>query len=64
MARHIFKCEKCGKYTMNNTCSCGGKAVNQRPPKFSPEDRLGGYRRQAKEEMKEAESSEEDSEKK
>lgn len=46
---HILKC-KCGQYTMENTCpKCGGVADNPRPPKWSPEDKYGEYRRQAKE---------------
>jgi H/ACA ribonucleoprotein complex subunit 3 len=33
---------------MKEVCSCGGKAVNPRPPKYSPEDPYGEYRRKAK----------------
>jgi H/ACA ribonucleoprotein complex subunit 3 len=32
--------EKCPK--------CGNPAVNPKPAKYSPEDKYGGYRRQAK----------------
>ena len=48
--KHILKCEKCGKYTMNEICSCGGKALNPKPPKYSPEDKYAEYRRIAKKE--------------
>ncbi|MBI1969134.1 RNA-protein complex protein Nop10 [Candidatus Woesearchaeota archaeon] len=47
--RHIFQCQQCGRYTMKETCSCGGNAVNPKPPKYSPEDKYGSYRRKAKE---------------
>jgi len=47
--KHILKCESCGKYTMNEKCSCGGKALNPKPAKFNPEDDYGDYRRKAKE---------------
>jgi len=56
MSRHIFKCEKCGAYTMNEICSCGGKALTTRPPKYSPEDKFAKYRRRAKELEKEVKS--------
>lgn len=46
---HILKC-KCGQYTMQNQCpKCGSPAENPRPPKWSPEDKYGEYRRKAKE---------------
>ncbi len=34
---------------MKEACTCGGKAVNPKPPKYSPEDKFGSYRRKAKE---------------
>ncbi|HIJ11633.1 TPA: RNA-protein complex protein Nop10 [Candidatus Woesearchaeota archaeon] len=52
--KHIHKCTLCSTYTMKETCSCGGKTVQPKPPKFSPEDKYGKYRRQVKkEELKE-----------
>ena len=48
--KHMLKCEKCGKYTFKEKCSCGGTAKEPKPPKYSPEDRYGEYRRKAKEE--------------
>ena len=53
--RHILKCGKCGAYTMNESCKCGGKAAAVKPPKYSPEDKYGGYRRTAKKQMLEKE---------
>jgi len=50
---HILKCIKCGKYSLHEACSCGGKAVMVRPPKYSPDDPYGKYRRKAKEQMQE-----------
>ena len=48
--KHILKCEACTAYTMKETCRCGGKAVTVRPPKYSPEDKYGHYRRKVKKE--------------
>ncbi len=48
MARHILQCEKCKNYTMEESCSCGGKAISTRPPKYSPDDRYASYVREAK----------------
>ena len=44
----ILKCTGCGKYTMKESCSCGSKAVSPKPPKYSPEDKYGEYRRKVK----------------
>jgi H/ACA ribonucleoprotein complex subunit 3 len=52
MAKHILKCPQCGVYTMKQVCStCGVKTLNVSPPKYSPDDRMGKYRRIAKKEM-------------
>jgi len=48
MAKHIFKCSGCGSYTMKEVHDCGSKAFSTRPPKFSPEDKYGRYRRETK----------------
>jgi len=48
--KELLKCGKCGKYTMKEECGCGGKAITPKPAKFSPEDKYGKYRRQAKSE--------------
>lgn len=60
MAKHILKCPKCKLYTMKDTCPvCNERCVSTRPPKYSPEDRLAGYRRKAKFEIEESEKKEE-----
>ena len=41
--KHILKCQKCDKYTLSNKCDCGGKAIENKPPKYSPEDKYGAY---------------------
>ncbi len=48
MAEHILKCKKCGKYTMNESCECGGTAVIARPPRYTANDPYAKYRRIAK----------------
>ena len=48
MAKIILKCAECGSYTLKDKCDCGGKALDPRPAKYSPEDRYGVYRRLAK----------------
>lgn len=48
--KHILKCKKCGSYTMNKVCKCGGEAVSPKPAKYSPEDKYGEYRRKIKKE--------------
>lgn len=48
----IKKCGKCLAYTLKDSCpKCGSNAVSPHPPKFSPEDKWGKYRRKAKEEQ-------------
>lgn len=44
----ILKCS-CGAYGLSERCTCGGKRVSPKPPKWSPEDRYGSYRRKYKE---------------
>ncbi|MGV8171775.1 MAG: nucleolar RNA-binding Nop10p family protein [Candidatus Woesearchaeota archaeon] len=46
--RHILKCMKCGSYGLVEECECGHKRVEPKPPKYSPEDKYGKYRREAK----------------
>ncbi len=44
-------CPKCNKYTLKDLCPlCNTPAVNPHPPKFSPEDKYGKYRRLIKKE--------------
>ncbi len=49
--KHILKCQTCGKYLLSEKCNCGGAAIENKPPKYSPEDKYGEYRRKAKEEQ-------------
>lgn len=49
--KHILKCKGCGSYGLNSECECGEKRIECRPPKFSPIDKYGKYRRMAKEKI-------------
>ncbi|MFB6216348.1 MAG: RNA-protein complex protein Nop10 [Candidatus Aenigmatarchaeota archaeon] len=43
------KCKSCGTYTLRDKCpNCGSETGAPHPPKFSPEDPYGEYRRQLK----------------
>ncbi len=45
----IRKCPSCGIYTLRDSCPiCGEKTIEPIPPKFSPEDKYGKYRREMK----------------
>lgn len=50
MSNALMKfCAKCQDYTLKDTCPrCGGKAIQNTPAKFSPEDHYGEYRRKLK----------------
>jgi len=49
MDQRMAKCLDCGSYTLKETCpSCKEKTATPHPPKFSPEDKYGKYRRQLK----------------
>ncbi len=46
MKSRIKKCPSCKKYTLRESCErCGIKTINPTPPKFSPADPYGKYRR-------------------
>jgi len=46
---HILKCKICQNYTLQAKCpKCSGEAISQIPPKYSPEDKYGKYRREVK----------------
>ncbi|NPA74594.1 MAG: RNA-protein complex protein Nop10 [Euryarchaeota archaeon] len=48
----IRKCKKCGIYTLKEVCPvCGARTVEALPPRFSPEDHYGKYRRMLKKEV-------------
>ncbi|RLG72918.1 MAG: RNA-protein complex protein Nop10 [Methanobacteriota archaeon] len=49
MVKLIRKCPGCGRYTLKELCpNCGKETHHAIPPKFSPEDRYGAYRRALK----------------
>ncbi|HOE52474.1 MAG TPA: RNA-protein complex protein Nop10 [Methanomassiliicoccales archaeon] len=46
-------CEGCAEYTLKDTCPrCGAKTSLPIPPRYSPEDRYGEYRRRARQETR------------
>ena len=48
MRSALRKCKDCGKYSTKDVCpDCGGATVTALPPRYSPEDRYGEYRRKA-----------------
>ncbi len=45
------KCRSCNIYTLKERCPrCGKETTSAHPPRFSPVDRWGKYRRKAKKE--------------
>ncbi|MCK4443222.1 MAG: RNA-protein complex protein Nop10 [Thermoplasmata archaeon] len=49
MRTAIRKCRSCDVYTLMEACSaCGGPTVMAIPPRYSPEDKYGDYRRKLK----------------
>jgi H/ACA ribonucleoprotein complex subunit 3 len=45
----ILYCKECSRYTLKETCpGCGKAAVQAKPLKYSPEDKYGHLRRQAR----------------
>ena len=45
----LHYCNKCREYTLKSICPyCGNKTINPHPPRFSPQDRYGVYRRKLK----------------
>jgi len=57
MVKYLLKCKNCHEYGLYNPklkCQkCGGELINPKPPKFSPIDKYGKYRREYfKEEFK------------
>ncbi|MFP4000635.1 MAG: RNA-protein complex protein Nop10 [Thermoplasmata archaeon] len=47
--KKIKKCLSCEEYTLQDHCErCGKKTVDPKPPKYSPEDKYGEYRRKQK----------------
>jgi len=49
MKSKIRRCLNCKRYTMKENCPvCGKVTVNPLPPRFSPIDKYGEYRRRLK----------------
>ncbi|HIQ50075.1 MAG TPA: RNA-protein complex protein Nop10 [Nanoarchaeota archaeon] len=45
----LRKCVKCKRYTLKELCPlCGANTISAHPPKFSPEDKYGKWRRKVK----------------
>ena len=53
MRVEIRRCPECGVYTLKEQCSKGHKTISINPPKYSPEDKYGAYRREALKEERE-----------
>ena len=46
---NLFYCKKCNQYTLEKLCNkCKEKTVSKYPPRFSPQDHYGKYRRELK----------------
>jgi len=49
----IFYCKTCDQYTLKTSCpKCQTPTINPSPPRFSPEDKYGKYRRLLKRSLK------------
>ncbi|NOQ37476.1 RNA-protein complex protein Nop10 [archaeon] len=49
----ILFCRACRRYTMESKCPiCSEKTVDPTPPRFSPQDKYGSYRREMKRQIK------------
>ncbi|RLE72636.1 MAG: RNA-protein complex protein Nop10 [Thermoprotei archaeon] len=50
MPKRIYRCLVCGRYTLRqDKCPrCGGSVGIAHPPRFSPIDKYGKYRREMK----------------
>lgn len=49
MTGRIRRCPVDGTYTLSDCCPCcGGPTATAHPPRFSPQDRYGEYRRMMK----------------
>ncbi|MBU1202359.1 MAG: RNA-protein complex protein Nop10 [Nanoarchaeota archaeon] len=44
----ILRCPECGSYGLKKECSCKSERISNKPPKYSPEDKYGSYRRTVK----------------
>jgi H/ACA ribonucleoprotein complex subunit 3 len=47
--KKLKRCRECGSYTLADICvACDVKAGSPHPPRFSPQDKFGKYRRMLK----------------
>jgi H/ACA ribonucleoprotein complex subunit 3 len=47
--KKLKRCRDCGSYTLADICvACDVKAGSPHPPRFSPQDKFGKYRRMLK----------------
>lgn len=45
----LYYCNYCKKYTLQIQCTiCSNKTSERKPPRFSPQDHYGKYRRELK----------------
>jgi H/ACA ribonucleoprotein complex subunit 3 len=52
MKMKMRRCRSCGEYTIQKLCPyCGGELEVVYPPRYSPEDKYGKYRRILKKQM-------------
>ncbi|HTX60944.1 MAG TPA: RNA-protein complex protein Nop10 [Methanobacterium sp.] len=52
MKMKMKKCRSCGEYTIQTECPyCGGAVGEIYPPRYSPEDKYGKYRRLLKKQI-------------
>ncbi|MBS7382318.1 MAG: RNA-protein complex protein Nop10 [Candidatus Methanomethylophilaceae archaeon] len=48
MRSSLRRCPKCGRYSMKEKClDCSADTVTAHPPRYSPDDRYGKYRRES-----------------
>jgi H/ACA ribonucleoprotein complex subunit 3 len=51
MRTSLRRCPKCQEYTLDDLCQrCGSKTLVPIPPRYSPEDKYGEYRRRLRKE--------------
>ncbi|MBU7004390.1 MAG: RNA-protein complex protein Nop10 [Theionarchaea archaeon] len=47
--KKLKRCKACRKYTLGSSCPhCGERASSPHPPRYSPQDKFGKYRRMLK----------------
>jgi H/ACA ribonucleoprotein complex subunit 3 len=49
----LLYCKNCEEYSLDDICHrCNERTINKNPPRFSPQDNYGKYRRKLKKSMK------------